>query len=338
MVQITPFDLLHGQDVPLITLSDGTVSVELLPYGATIRAIRVPDRAGNAVDVCLGYETLAEYRQQDAYLGAIIGRCANRIGGARFAIDGREYRLTANEGENQLHGGPAGFHQKLWAYTCDESSVTFSADSPDGEEGFPGNLHAEVTYTLKDGTLTIDYQATTDADTVVNLTNHAYFNLGGQVGGTVTDHVLTLQASHYTPAGAGNIPTGEILPVDGTPLDLRSGAVLGERLNDPFLRDTRGYDHNFALDGGEAAAAELYCPRTGIALELRTTLEGVQIYTAGFLTERCGKAGAVYGPAHAVCLETQHFPDAANHANFPSPILRAGQKYHETTSYRFFTR
>lgn len=338
MVQIKPFGTLLGQDVPLIVLSDATVSVELIPYGAAVRSILVPDRNGNMTDICLGYETLEEYQQQDACLGGIIGRCANRIGGARFTIDGREYHVTANEGANQLHGGNVGFHKKLWAYTYGDSCVTFTLDSPDGEEGFPGSLHVEVTYSLENSTLSIDYRATADKDTVVNLTNHAYFNLAGQAGGPVTDHVLRVRAESYTPAGSGNVPTGEIVPVAGTPLDLRDGAVLGDRLDAPFLAASRGYDHNFVLDGGKDAAAELYCPRTGIALEMRTTMEGMQLYTAGFLTERPGKAGAVYGPGHAACLETQHFPDAVNHANFPSPVLRAGREYHETTSYRFFTR
>ena len=332
-IQVRPF----GAGVDLITLSDGPVSVELLSYGAAVRSIWVPDRDGNPTDVCLGYETLEEYQQQDACFGGTIGRCANRIGNAVFAIDGKEYRLTANEGANQLHGGVEGFHKKLWDYSCGENCVTFRLDSPDGDEGFPGNLHAEVTYTLEGGRLTIDYRAVTDRDTVVNLTNHAYFNLAGQDGGVIDDHVLRVRAACYTPSGAGNIPTGEIVSVEGTPLDLRGGAVLGDRLNDPFLRESRGFDHNYVLDGGEAAA-ELYCPRTGIAMEMSTTLEGMQLYSAGFLTERKGKSGAVYGQSHAVCLETQHFPDAVNHGNFPTPVLRAGEEFRETTGYRFFLK
>lgn len=322
--------------IPILRLTDGNCSAELLPFGAALRALWVPDRDGRPTDVCLGYESPEAYQTLDGCLGASIGRCANRIGGARFTLNGQEFRLTANEGENQLHGGLVGFHKKLWQVSrTGENTVTFTLDSPDGEEGFPGNLHAEITYTLAEGALSIDYQAVSDRDTVVNLTNHSYFNLAGQSSGPVTDHVLTVRADRYTPAGPGNVPTGELAAVDGTPLDLRRGAVLGERLGDPFLAPTRGFDHNLVLSGGPGPLATLYCPRTGIFLEMETTLEGVQVYTANFLGQRPGKAGAVYGPHHAVCLETQHFPDAINHPNFPSPILRSGETARSRTVYRF---
>lgn len=333
MMKERPFGVLENRAVPLLILADDTMEVELVPLGAAIRSIRVPDREGNLVDVCLGYDRLEQYRTMDACLGGIIGRCANRIGGACFLLNGKEIRLTANEGSNTLHGGNTGFHKKMWAYVGDESSVTFMLDSPDGEEGFPGNVRAEITYTLQDGALIMDCRGISDADTVVNLTGHAYFNLGGHDHGTVADHVLSVAANQYTPADAGNIPTGEILPVDGTPLDLRSGAVLGERLGDPFLTNTRGYDHNLVLSGG----AELYCPATGIRLELTTTLPGMQLYTAGFLGTRTGKNGALYGPGCAVCLEPQFFPDAVHHASFASPILRAGEEYRQRIQYTFST-
>lgn len=338
MCETMPFGTLEGLDIPLIRLVEGDIRVELLPFGAAIRAISVPDRQGRPTDVCLGYDRLEDYRDYDACFGGTIGRCANRIGGAAFTLNGRTYHLTANEGRNQLHGGKVGFHKKLWRFTCAPGAVTFLLNSPDGEEGFPGNLHAEVTYSLSGDTLTVDYRALSDADTVVNLTNHAYFNLAGHDGGPVADHQLTVRAAAYTPAGAGNIPTGEILPVEGTPLDLRTGAVLGERLDDAFLAASRGYDHNYVLDRGAAPAAELWCPRTGIGLALDTTLPGMQLYTAGFLTERTGKSGAVYGPGHAVCLEPQFFPDAVNHGNFPSPVLKAGAECRQTIRYRFFVR
>ena len=332
MVSVKPFET-----VDLITITDGEISAEFIPFGAAVRSIIVPDKNGNPVDICLGYDDLEQYKNLDACFGGTIGRCANRIGGASFAIDGVHYNVTANEGANQLHGGIEGFHKKLWDYKIGENSVTFMLDSSDGDEGFPGNLHAEVTYTVKDSTLFIDYSAVSDKDTVVNLTNHAYFNLGGHNSGSIGNHRLTVRAESYTPAGEGNIPTGETAAVEGTPLDLRSGALIADRLGHPFLEGSRGFDHNFVLDKTESAAAELFCPETGIGLEMFTDLEGMQLYSAGFLTERIGKDGAVYNRDHAICLETQHFPDAVNHPNFPSPIVRAGEKWQSRTSYRFFT-
>ena len=251
-------------------------------------------------------------------------------------MDGTEYRLTANEGANTLHGGGEGFHKKLWRYACGENSVTFTLDSPDGEEGFPGNLRAEVTYTLQNSTLTMEYRAKSDRITVVNLTNHAYYNLAGHSGGPVHDHGLRVRADRYTPAGEGNVPTGELADVAGTALDLRQGTWLGERLGSAELAASRGYDHNFVLNG--TPAATLWCPRTGIALDMTTTLPGMQVYTAGFLTPRKGKGGALYGPAHAVCLEPQFFPDAVHHENFPSPILRAGEAYRQSITCRFYVK
>ncbi|WP_455581008.1 aldose epimerase family protein [Dysosmobacter sp.] len=337
MVRRTPFGTLDGRQISLVTLTDGAMSVELLPFGAAVRAIWVPDRDGRLRDVCLGYDTAEEYKTHDACFGGTIGRCANRIGGAGFVIGGRVCRLTANEGENTLHGGAEGFHKQLWDDRCGENSVTFSLLSPDGQEGFPGNLRVEVTYTLLGGTLTAEYWARSDDDTVVNLTDHTYFNLAGHNGGPVGDHRLTVLASAYTPAGAGNVPTGEIAPVEGTALDLRHGEWVKEALRQSELAASRGYDHNYVLDDGKRAA-ELWCPRTGISLEVSTTLPGMQVYTAGFLTPRTGKGGAAYGPGHAVCLEPQFFPDAVHHENFPSPILRSGQEYRQSISYRFDTK
>ena len=310
----------------LLTLSDGTVTVELLSFGAAVRSIIVPDRDGKPVDVCLGYDTLEEYRAHDGCLGACVGRHANRIAGAEITLDGTRWPLAANEGANQLHGGPDGFGNRMWDFTHDENSVTFTLHSPHLDQGFPGNLDASVRYALSGGTLTLTYRAVSDRDTVVNLTNHTYFNLSGHASGRVDAQELTVHAGRYTPCGEGNIPTGEILPVEGTRFDLRRPAPLAGR----------DYDHNFVLDG--RAAAELYSPATGIALAVETTQPGVQVYTAGFLSERKGKGGAVYGPANAVCLETQHFPDAIHHADFPSPVLKAGAEYEETTSFRFYTR
>lgn len=338
MYQLKPFGTAEGREIPCIVLSDGPYSIELLPYGAAVRALRVPDRHGRSVDICLGYDDLESYRELDACLGGTIGRCANRIGGARFTLGGTTYRVTANEGENCLHGGAQGFHKKLWDFACTDRAVTFRYISPDGEEGFPGELTAEVTYRLGGGRLTIDYRAAAEKDTVVNLTNHAYFNLGGHASGPVDDHVLTLHAAHYTPTDSGNVPLGTLAPVAGTPLDLRSPTTLGPHLRDAAFNGGRGYDHNLVLDRGPAPAAALWCPATGIALEMTTSLEGMQLYTAGWLTERRGKGGALYGPAQGVCLETQHFPNAVNCPAFPSPILRRGETLRAWTAFRFFLR
>ncbi len=337
MIKIKPFGSIDGIDVPLLVISDGSISVELIPYGAAIRSIIVPDKNGIPTDICLGYDTLEQYQALDACFGGTIGRCANRIGGAGFEIEGKEYNVTANEGANMLHGGNEGFHKKLWQYSCDGSSVTFSLDSPDGDEGFPGYLRVEVCYTLKGSTLFIEYHAVSDKDTVVNLTNHAYFNLSGHDHGKTDDHLLTVNADRYTLADEGNVPTGEISSVEGTVLDLRSAVLLESRLHRPELAASRGFDHNFVLNGGASPAAVLVSQTSGIALELHTSLEGMQLYSSGFLTERVGKNGAIYGKSHALCLEPQHFPDAVNHPNFPSPILKAGDQYRQTISFKFFT-
>ena len=227
MCRLIPFGVLDGRDIPLIELSDGRCAVELLPYGAAIRTLRVPDREGRMTDICLGYDDVESYRTLDACLGGTIGRCANRIGGAQFTIDGTTYHVTANEGENCLHGGVEGFHKKLWNFTCAEDAVTFTYTSPDGEEGFPGAVRVEVTYRLAGGTLTIEYRAAAEKDTVVNLTNHAYFNLGGHDSGEVGGHVLTVRADRYTPTDSGNVPTGTLAAVEGKPLGklVRTGKI-----------------------------------------------------------------------------------------------------------------
>lgn len=317
-----------------IIIRQGLYEAHVLPYGATLQSLLVPDRNGVQRDVVLGYESLAEYQQNDGYLGATVGRCANRIAGAQFALDGTVYPLAANEGKNQLHSGPHGLHQKVWAWEQRaENSVTLRAVSPDGEDGYPGTLEVAVTYTLSDGALEIGYEAKSDRDTVCNLTNHAYFNLAGQGSGLVDAHALRVNADHYTPCGPGTIPTGEVRAVDGTALDLRRSTQLGDRLGAAELAEYGGYDHNFCLDS--ANAARLYCPESGICMDTETTLPGLQVYTAGFLTERQGKDGAVYGKNHGVCLETQFWPDAMHHEHFPSPILRVGEVYRHQTVYRF---
>lgn len=316
----------------MFRITDGACVAEILSYGAALRSLWVPDRDGRAVDVVLGYDAPEDYRSHGDFLGATIGRYGNRIAGAKFILNGTEYSLFPNEGKNTLHGGKEGFDKKEWTLSAQgENSVLCVLDSPDGEEGFPGSLHVEVTYTLKDRALSIDYQARSDKDTVLNLTNHSYFNLAGE--GTVNDHVITLLASRFTPVDAALIPTGELRDVTKTALDLRRPTVLGERFPLPELAATNGFDHNFVLDTPHFSTVT--CPRTGIIMTVSTDLEGVQLYTAGALAPRTGKGGAAYGVHSGLCLETQHFPDAVNQPAFPSPILREGEAFHSVTTYAF---
>ncbi len=336
MAALKLFGKINSQPVYLIMLTNGKIEVEFLSFGATIHSIRVPDKNGAMTDVCLGYESIEEYVTNDGYLGATVGRHANRIGGSRFNLGGKEYILSSNEGANQLHGGIVGFSHKCWNFSCTENSVTFSIDSPDGDEGYPGNLHAEVCFSIEDSALRIDYSAVSDADTVVNLTNHAYFNLGGQQSGSVYSHTLKLGADSYTLCGSGNIPSGEIASVEGSTLDMREETPLIGVITALSQPATEGLDHNFVLSSSPAAV--LYCPESGIELQCTTSLEGLQVYSAGFLDSRNGKNGAVYGKHHAICLETQHFPDAVNNPNFPSPVLKAGEEYREWTAYSFGIR
>lgn len=324
-----------GGDFLYRITQDGTW-VDIVPFGASVRALWVPDRAGVLRDVCLGYDTLAEYAAQGGCLGAVVGRYANRIGGAGFTLNGKEYSLFANEGPNTLHGGRVGFHRRLWELTPrGEDTLVCSLVSPDGDEGFPGRLEVEVAYTWRDRALSIHYKARCDADTVVNLTNHAYFNLAGQEGGTVDDHLVTLRASRFAPIGPDKIVTGQTEDVAGTVWDLRAPTPLSERLGRPELKATRGFDHNLCLDPGAGPAGQILCPRTGITMELYTDQPGCQLYTAGWLTPRPGKAGAVYGPSHGLCLETQNYPNAVNVPAFPSPVLPAGEVFESETVYRF---
>lgn len=332
MLQRVPFE---GEFLYRIT--DGDTSVDIVPWGGSIRALRVPDRAGKPVDVCLGYDTPEEYRTMGGALGALVGPYANRISGAAFTLNGRTCRLFANEGENTLHSGKVGFHHGQWELSpAGENSLLCVMEAADGEGGFPGSRRVEVTYTLTGGALIIDYKAVSDADTVFNLTNHAYFNLAGAGEGTVEDHIITVAAEAFTPAGPDNVPTGELRAVAGTPWDLRRPTRLGEALQDPLLAPTKGFDQNFVLDQDRKGPAALVtCPRTGITMTLETDMEGVQLYSAGTMSQRTGKAGKTYLPTGGLCLETQHFPDAVNKPGFPSPIVRAGEVFRSRTVYRF---
>ena len=319
-----------GTAVEEIALSGGGLSCGVITYGGALRTLTVPDRAGRPVDVVLGLDTLEDYRAQDKFLGALVGRYANRIGGSRFTLEGRTYPLPANDGANHLHGGPEGFDKKVWTIREQtDSSVTLSLLSPDGEAGYPGELAVTAVYALRDGALEISYRAEATETTPCNLTNHAYFNLSGHDSGPVDGHSVQVLAGRYTPVGDGLIPTGAVEPVEGTPMDLRTLQPLGER----------EFDHNWAVtgwDGKLRPAARAWSPDTGIAMETLTTLPGIQFYTGNFL-DGCpaGKGGASYVKHGAFCLETQFFPDSPNQPSFPSAVLPKGQTYVSKTVYRF---
>ena len=324
-----------GQAVTAWRIASGSMSATILDYGATIQSLTVPDRYGNAVDVVLGYDTVGEYEQSAGYLGATIGRVGNRIGGACFALNGKTYQLAKNNGENHLHGGIKNFSKVIWhAEAVGEDTVKFSRLSPDGEENYPGNLQVSVSFTLSDGALTIRYDADTDADTLVNLTNHAYFNLNG--GGSALAHLLQVNAEKFTENDAGCLPTGKFIAVDGTPFDFRTAKPIGQDIgaDDVQLRNGEGYDHNFVLTGARDAAV-LYSGQSGIRMTTRTTMPGVQVYSANHLTPRRGKGGASYDIRHAICLETQLYPNAMRCYGFPSPVLHAGEHLHSETVYAF---
>ncbi len=334
-----------GTAVEQYTLAAGELSCDIITYGGAVRALRVPARDGRTVDVLLGFDTLEDYLSHDKYLGALVGRCANRIGGASFDLNGVRYPLPANDGPNHLHGGEKGFFSRLWAVeAAGDSFLTLALDSPDGEEGYPGRLTVRVTYRLEEDGLAIAYRAQADQDTLCNLTSHAYFNLSGHDSGPVGDQTIQIFAGRYTPADAGSIPTGELASVDGTPMDLRRPVPMGEHWDDDFpqLAFAGGYDRNWVLDGGEdslSVAARAYSPRTGVALEVLTDLPGVQFYSGNYL-DGCpaGKGGAPYGRRWGFCLETQFFPDSPHHPNFPSAVLRAGEVWQHTTVLRFSMR
>jgi aldose 1-epimerase len=336
--------LADGTAVDLYTLTNGHgVVAKVITYGGILTEWHVPGRDGKPADVVLGCPDLKTYEAGHPFFGAIAGRVANRIANARFSLDGREYRLAANNGPHALHGGKRGFDKYVWHAEPVESDqgvgVRLTRTSPDGEEGYPGNLQVSVRYTLTDqGELRLDYEAATDKPTPVNLTNHTYFNLAGHASGTVLDQVMMIAADRYTPGDASLVPTGRIEPVKGTPFDFTRPTVIGSRFAE--LKNTPvGYDTNYVLNAaGKLAdlAARAEDPRSGRVLEMHTTEPGVQFYTGNFLdgTQK-GKDGVRYGRHAGFCLEAQHFPDAVHHANFPSVILRPEETYRQTTVYRF---
>jgi len=326
----------------------GEMSVAFINYGGIITSIRVPDRDGTLDNVVLGLPTMEAYVARNPHFGAITGRYANRIANARFMLDGREYTLAANNGPNALHGGKKAFDKQVWHVKQlpggDRVGIELAHLSPDGDEGYPGNLDVKVTYTLNDeNEFRIDYRATTDKATVVNLTSHSYFNLAGDGSGTVLDHTLTINADRYTPVDATSIPTG-IASVGGTPFDFRQPTRIGDRIRDGDrqLVYGRGYDHNWVLnrpnDGSLALAAHLEDAKTGRIMEIETTEPGMQCYTGNFLDGTLvGSAGKMYRQGDGLCLETQHFPDSPNHPDFPSTVLRSGEVYQTSTVHRFLT-
>ena len=335
-----------GEAVELFTLSrPGAPVVAITSWGGYVVSLVAPDRAGKMADVTLGYSDLAGYLKDGSYYGCLVGRYANRIGGAAFTLDGKRYALSANNGANTLHGGPTGFCRRLWAAKVvagkDGDALELTYVSKDGEEGYPGTLTAKVVYSLRDdGGLVIDYTATSDAPTVVNLTNHAYFNLAGEGEGTILDHELSLEADAFTPTDAGLIPTGEIKPVAGTPFDFRKPTPIGARIDadDEQIKRGGGYDHNFVLRGeagGLRLAARVVEKKSGRVLEVLTTEPGVQFYTGNFLDGKTvGKSGKPYVKRGAFCLETQHYPDSPNRPAFPATVQRPGCTYRHTTVYR----
>jgi aldose 1-epimerase len=325
------------------------VEAAITNYGGSVVSLKVPDRKGNRGDIVLGYESLDGYVNDKAYLGALIGRYGNRIAHGRFSLGGTTYTLARNNDDNQLHGGIKGFNKALWQAkelsTGNGPGLELVYLSKDGEEGYPGNLSVKVVYTLTDqDELKIEYSASTDKETVVNLTHHSYFNLAGAGNGDILQHQLMLRGARFTPVDATLIPTGELRSVQGTPFDFRNPAVIGTRINDddPQLKYGRGYDHTWVLDSGGSEsptlAARVVEPQSGRALEVWTTEPGIQFYTGNFLDGLPGKGGKVYARRTAFCLETQHFPDSPNHPNFPSTVLRPGQQYHSVTIYKFSTQ
>jgi aldose 1-epimerase len=334
-----------GTPVARYTLDNGRgLRARVLTYGCAVETIEVPDRDGRPGNVVLGCASLGDYLTKSRYFGAVVGRYGNRIAGGRFELDGKEHRLARNNGANSLHGGERGFDKRVWdVLAAGERRLSLGYVSADGEEGFPGALQVSVTYTVTDDdALRIDYRATTDLPTVLNLTNHSYFNLAGEGSGDVYGHRVTLNAARYTPVDPGQIPTGELAPVKGTPFDFTRACAIGERIHDPHpqLLIGQGYDHNHVLDksapGALEPAARVEEPVSGRVMEVLTTEPGVQFYSGNVLDGSvAGPSGRAYGKGAGLCLETQHFPDSPNQPDFPSTVLRPGEEYASTTIFRF---
>lgn len=336
------FGIFNGKPVELIRLQNGGLSAEILTYGATLRSLRVPDRDGKPLDVVLGFDSIEDYVNQSCYIGATVGPNANRIGGAACPIGKTRRRLDANDGKNNLHSGFAGLDRQLWeVLAASEEAVTLLCTHPDGRGGLPGDLNLAVTYWLDEGALLVEYRAVSEKDTLCNPTNHSYFNLDGQGSGDVLDHRIQILSDAFTPTDAHSIPTGELRPVAGTVMDLREPVRIGDRVEDPEpqLRLAKGFDHNWILEEKEEPfrlAARVWGARSGVSMELWTDRPGVQFYSGNYIPQGLpGKDGALYGPRSGLCLETQAWPDAPNHPDFPATLLRAGKEWQSRTLYRF---
>lgn len=339
-----------GRTARRYVLTNGCgMRVEISDFGGIVLSIRTPDREGRADDVVLGYDRLEDYVRDTLYFGCLVGRTANRTGGGRLRLPDGEFLLTKNERGGHLHGGARGFHKVLWNAAPFETDrargVELTHRSPDGDEGYPGNLSVSVTYTLtNEDEIAIDYRAESDRDTAVNLTHHSYFNLAGAGRGDIQGHVLALRARRFTPTDALQVPTGDLRRVAGTPFDFTTPTLIGTRIDavDDQLRLAGGYDHNWVLDDADGSlrtVATALCPSTGRALDVSTTEPGLQFYAGNAIPrDVVGRGGAAYGPRSGFCLETQHFPDAPNKPHFPSTLLRRGDVYRSRTVYRFFTR
>lgn len=341
------FGEFEGKKVDIYTLKNaGNIEVKITSYGGIVTSLKVPDKNGKFDDVVLGFNNLQDYLKSNTYFGAIIGRYANRIGNAKFSIDGKEYTLAKNNWMNSLHGGIKGFDKVLWEAEPvsgnNSHSLKLKYLSKDGEEGFPGNLDVTVTYTLTDdNSLKIEYLATTDKPTVVNLTNHTYWNLAGEGSGDILKHELMLNAGTFTPVDRGSIPTGEIRSVEGTPMDFRKPTAVGDRISSDYeqLKFGNGYDHNWVINSGDDdkpdLAATVYEPISGRYMEVYTTEPGIQFYSGNFVNVSAGKSGKPYGTRSGFCLETQHYPDSPNKPEFPSVVLNPGKIFKSTTIYKF---
>lgn len=332
-----------GEEIYLYTITNGKgMSVQVMNYGAILVSVKTPDATGNIEDVVLGFDTLTAYFGNTSFFGATVGPNANRIGKAQFQIDGQTYKLDVNDGKNNLHSHiELGFHKRVWHAAEYDNSVCFTLEEKDGNLGFPGNRKCSVTYTLTDDNrLELHYHVESDKKTILNMTNHTYFNLEGQGKGKIEDHILWLKASHYTPVVAGAIPTGEIAAVTGTPMDFTTPKVVGERINEEFeqLKLTGGYDHNWVIDdfdGSVQLFATVKAPKSGRVLKAYTNLPGVQFYAGNFIDPQTGKNGTAYDKRSGLCLETQFYPDTANQPDFPSAVFGPERIYDYTTIYEF---